>query len=204
MIQYKATQNTIFGHTQMFMYYWWRGFGKSNTHRVRRIKVFIGLTIEGCFPPFFSVIQYPLSKLLYSFDVQKALFAYTKNSFFVLLSSSKKRQLTKQVTKSSKLRANDRINIFWIDEHESISTWHLSLSCTKLTWKWGEKQQKKLSWGKKIEQRSFDRINSAIRNKKYKWTLLSEKRWIFFHARLYFSFLFSRRIEDWIMLKLSI
>lgn len=65
--------------------------------------------------------------------------------------------LTKQVTKSfyeGELRANDQINIFWIDEHEA-STWHLS-------WK-------SMADGK-MSKKLFSKINSAIfYQKKKEW-----------------------------------
>ena len=151
MIQYKATQNTIFGHTQTFMYYWW-GVQTAHTHKMRRIKVFIGLTIE---VPFFSDPNINFPKLLYSFiATSKSVFTYSE-IFFVIFKQPKQEKTThKAKANKEKIRDNDQI-----DEHEA----HFKLKL--YGWRG---MRKKID---KLEKKWNCSKNSAIRNKKYKWTV---------------------------------
>lgn len=150
------------------MYYWWRDREAEHetlprVPQVSNIKVFIGLTIRLPLPLVISsgpIFTFPDSKqshcFLYSFILASTYFCFptsTKISFF-----SPKDKLTNGVTKSSdkgELRANGRINIFWIDEHEA-STWHLSSNYRCGRRKGARKNLEKLS----------SKINSAICNEK--------------------------------------
>lgn len=93
-------------------------------HSAWNIKVFIGLTIKLLAPSWASLSTFKNS-FIYSFFSFGSFRIFSSRS---RLSFCRRAMLTKQVTKSfyeGELRANDRINIFWIDEHEA-STWHLS------------------------------------------------------------------------------
>lgn len=145
------------------MYYWWIRRRIGNTHSLIHKSVYWFNDRV----PFFSgnILSSPISTLgngfTHSFELpsSKHFLLYfcfstsTKISFLLLQKRTSEGQLTKQVTKSSdkgKLRANDQINIFWIDEHEA-STWHLSSNEMV-----EREQEKKLSY----------KINIAICNKK--------------------------------------
>lgn len=166
------------------MYYWWRGL-RLNTHEVWNIKSVYWFNDQVRLHPLslpslsFSFHHSPIftfqRKTLFLFPplafLQALKYHFFKVFFSMMLCVHSKKakkeageneELTNQVTKSfdkGKLRANDRINIFWIDEHEA-STWHLTQTGSGRLRRSGGTREK-LS----------NKINSAICNKKSEYNV---------------------------------